>query len=107
MKDFKIIESLSKLMRYYILISTTSAGSGHPTSSFSAVELMSTLFFGGFFKFDAGKPEYNNNDRLIFSKGHASPLLYSLWAAAGRVDESQLLTLRDFDSDLEGRPSPR
>jgi transketolase len=107
MKDLKIIESLSRLMRYYILVSTTSAGSGHPTSSFSAVELMSTLFFGGFFKFDADKPEYNNNDRLIFSKGHASPLLYSLWAAAGRVDENQLLTLRDFNSDLEGHPTPR
>ncbi len=107
MNDFKKIEGLSRLIRYYILVSTTSAGSGHPTSSFSAVELMSTLFFGGFFKFDPDKPEYINNDRLIFSKGHASPLLYSLWAAAGMVEESQLLTLRDFNSDLEGHPTPR
>jgi transketolase len=107
MKDLKIIESLSRLIRYYILVSTTRAGSGHPTSSFSAVELMSTLFFGGFFKFNADNLDYNNNDRLIFSKGHASPLLYSLWAAAGRIDESQLLTLRDFNSDLEGHPTPR
>lgn len=107
MNDFKKIEELSRLIRYYILVSTTSAGSGHPTSSFSAVELMSTLFFGGFFKFDPDKPEHINNDRLIFSKGHASPLLYSLWAAAGMVEESQLLTLRDFNSDLEGHPTPR
>jgi transketolase len=107
MNDFKKIERLSRLIRYYILVSTTSAGSGHPTSSFSAVELMSTLFFGGFFKFDPDKPDYINNDRLIFSKGHASPLLYSLWAAAGTVEESQLLTLRDFNSDLEGHPTPR
>ena len=107
MNDFKKIERLSRLIRYYILVSTTSAGSGHPTSSFSAVELMSTLFFGGFFKFDPDKPDHINNDRLIFSKGHASPLLYSLWAAAGVVEESQLLTLRDFNSDLEGHPTPR
>lgn len=107
MNDLKTIEKLSRLMRYYILVSTTSAGSGHPTSSFSSVELMSTLFFGGFFKFDPAKPDHINNDRLIFSKGHASPLLYSLWAAAGMVDESQLLTLRDFNSDLEGHPTPR
>ena len=107
MNDFKKIERLSRLIRYYILVSTTSAGSGHPTSSLSAVELMSTLFFGGFFKFDPDKPDYINNDRLIFSKGHASPLLYSLWAAAGTVEESQLLTLRDFNSDLEGHPTPR
>jgi len=107
MNDFKKIERLSRLIRYYILVSTTSAGSGHPTSSFSAVELMATLFFGGFFKFDHEKPGHINNDRLIFSKGHASPLLYSLWAAAGAVEESQLLTLRDFNSDLEGHPTPR
>jgi len=107
MNDFNKIERLSRLIRYYILISTTNAGSGHPTSSFSAVELMSTLFFGGFFKFDPHKPDHINNDRLIFSKGHASPLLYSLWAAAGMVEESQLLTLRDFNSDLEGHPTPR
>jgi len=107
MNDFNKIERLSRLIRYYILVSTTNAGSGHPTSSFSAVELMSTLFFGGFFKFDPHKPDHINNDRLIFSKGHASPLLYSLWAAAGMVEESQLLTLRDFNSDLEGHPTPR
>ncbi|TET50693.1 MAG: transketolase [Actinomycetota bacterium] len=107
MKDLKKIERLSRLIRYYILVSTTRAGSGHPTSSLSAVELMSTLFFAGFFKFHLQEADHINNDRLIFSKGHASPLLYSLWAAAGSVTESQLLTLRDFDSDLEGHPTPR
>ncbi|MCJ7665557.1 MAG: transketolase [Actinobacteria bacterium] len=107
MKDLKKIEKLSKLIRYYILVSTTRAGSGHPTSSLSAVELMSTLFFGGFFRFDPEHPDHINNDRLIFSKGHASPLLYSLWAAAGTISESKLLTLREFDSELEGHPTPR
>lgn len=100
------IEKISKLIRYFILISTTKAGSGHPSSSLSAVELMSTLFFGGFFKFKINDIKYINNDRLIFSKGHASPLMYSLWAAAGAVSEEELLTLRKFESRLEGHPTP-
>lgn len=100
------LEKISKLIRYFILISTTRAGSGHPSSSLSAVELMSTLFFGGFFKFKINHIEYINNDRLIFSKGHASPLMYSLWAAAGAVSEEELLTMRKFGSRLEGHPTP-
>lgn len=100
------LEKISKLIRYFILISTTKAGSGHPSSSLSAVELMSTLFFGGFFKFKINDIKYINNDRLIFSKGHASPLMYSLWAAAGAVSEEELLTLRKFESRLEGHPTP-
>ncbi|MCJ7727210.1 MAG: transketolase, partial [Actinobacteria bacterium] len=100
------LEKISKLIRYFILISTTKAGSGHPSSSLSAVELMSTLFFGGFFKFKINDIKYINNDRLIFSKGHASPLMYSLWAAAGAVSEEELLTMREFGSRLEGHPNP-
>lgn len=101
----KTLRALAKLVRYFILISTTRAGSGHPTSSLSAVDLMTTLLFGGFFHFDLAHPEYPNNDRLIFSKGHASPLLYSLYAAAGAVSEKKLLTLRSFGSPLEGHPA--
>ena len=100
------LEKISKLIRYFILISTTKAGSGHPSSSLSAVELMSTLFFGGFFKFKINDIKYINNDRLIFSKGHASPLMYSLWAAAGAVSEEELMTMREFGSRLEGHPNP-
>ncbi|HSB32174.1 MAG TPA: 1-deoxy-D-xylulose-5-phosphate synthase N-terminal domain-containing protein, partial [Candidatus Sulfobium mesophilum] len=100
------IARLSKLVRYYILISTTEAGSGHPTSSLSATDLMSCLLFGGAFRFDAEHPEHPNNDRLVFSKGHASPLLYALWASAGRVSEEELMTMRKFGSPLEGHPTP-
>jgi transketolase len=100
------LAALSKLIRYYILVSTTAAGSGHPTSSLSATEVMTCLLFGGVFRFDADHPEHPNNDRLIFSKGHASPLLYSLWAAAGKISEEELLTLRKFGSPLEGHPTP-
>ncbi|MEK7619575.1 MAG: transketolase [Patescibacteria group bacterium] len=99
------IHNLSKLLRQWILTMSTEAGSGHPSSSLSAVELCATLFFGGFFRFRVSEPEYYNNDRLIFSKGHASPLFYSLWAAAGGIEASELLTFRKFGSRLEGHPT--
>ena len=99
------LEKLAKLIRYYILVSTTEAGSGHPTSSLSATDLMTGLLFGGIFRFDIHNHDHPNNDRLIFSKGHASPLLYSLWAAAGILSENELMNLRKFDSPLEGHPT--
>src|SRR3990170_1251571 len=99
------LEQLAKLIRYYILASTTEAGSGHPTSSLSATELMTALLFGGIFRFDINNTGHPNNDRLIFSKGHASPLLYSLWAAAGKLTEEELMTMRKFKSPLEGHPT--
>ena len=102
MADSEQLARLAKLIRYYILVSTTEAGSGHPTSSLSATDLMTCLLFGGTFRFDADHPEHPNNDRLVFSKGHASPLLYALWAAAGKVSEEELMTLRKFGSPLEG-----
>ena len=100
------LEKLSKLIRYYILLSTTSAGSGHLTSSLSAVEIMTVLFFK-YFRYDIENPENPANDHLIFSKGHASPLFYALWAAAGKIDEEDIKSYRDFDSKLEGHPSMR
>ncbi|MBU1031976.1 transketolase [Patescibacteria group bacterium] len=90
------LKKLAKLIRYYILISTTAAGSGHPTTALSATDIMTVLMFGGFFK---------KEDRLIFSKGHASPLFYSLYAAGGVITEEELLTLRKFGSRLEGHPT--
>ncbi len=106
MTDIAHLEKVSRLIRYYILVSTTEAGSGHPTSSLSATELMTGLLFGGPFRFDPDNPSHPNNDRLIFSKGHAAPLLYALWAAAGKVSEKELLSLRKFGSPLEGHPTP-
>lgn len=104
-KELKKLRKLATLIRYYILTMTTEAGSGHPTSSLSAVELMTCLFFSKFFRFDVDFPKSPNNDRLIFSKGHASPLFYALWAAAGKVTEAELLTFRKFGSPLEGHPT--
>jgi transketolase len=108
MVDEKMVEKVKKLtalIRYYILIMTTEAGSGHPTSSLSATELMACLLFGRIFRFDVNQPNYPNNDRLIFSKGHASPLFYALWAAAGQLTEKNLMTYRKFGSPLEGHPT--
>ncbi|OGK29710.1 transketolase [Candidatus Roizmanbacteria bacterium RIFCSPLOWO2_01_FULL_42_14] len=98
-------EKIARLIRYWIIQSTTKAGSGHLSSSLSAVDLMTVLFFGDFFHYDIDNPAYHNNDRLIFSKGHASPLLYAMWAAAGGIEAEELLTLRTFGSRLEGHPT--
>lgn len=105
MSEIKNLENLSKLLRYYIIKSTTAAGSGHLTSSLSAVELMAGLFFGGILHYDYSNPQNFNNDRIIFSKGHAAPLFYSSWTAAGAITEQELLTLRRFTSRLEGHPT--
>ncbi|HVA96043.1 MAG TPA: transketolase [Candidatus Acidoferrales bacterium] len=101
----KQLQELTKLIRYFILVSTTEAGSGHPTSSLSAVELMTVLFFDGFLRYDLKDPANPNNDRVIFSKGHASPLFYAMYTAAGAITEKELLTLRKFGSRLEGHPT--
>lgn len=107
MSSITNLSTLAKLVRYYILTSTTAAGSGHPTSSLSATDIMTVLMFGGFFKADLENPEFQNNDRLIFSKGHASPLFYSLYAVAGKISKNEMLKLRQFDSPLEGHPTMR
>jgi transketolase len=100
------LKKIAALIRYYILAATTGAGSGHPTSSLSATELMTALLFGGFFRYDPDHPEHPNNDRLIFSKGHASPLFYALWVLAGKLPAADLLkTYRKFGSPLEGHPT--
>ncbi len=106
----KKLKKLCQLIRYDILTSTTKAGSGHPTTSLSAVELMTTLFFGGFLKADLSHPKGVRslaNDRVVFSKGHASPLIYSLYHAAGVIKYEELMRLRKFNSDLEGHPTFR
>ncbi len=99
------LKKLATLIRYYILNMTTQAGSGHPTSSLSATELMAGLMFGGIFRYDLDNPKHPNNDRLIFSKGHATPLFYSLWAAAGKLTADEIMTYRHFGSPLEGHPT--
>lgn len=102
--DTDNLRELARLIRYHILTSSTRAGSGHPSSSLSATELMCCLLFGGVLRYDPERPDLPNNDRLIFSKGHASPLFYALWATAGRLTEDDLSRMRTFDSPLQGHP---
>jgi transketolase len=83
---------------------TTAAGSGHPTSSLSAVEVVTALYFGGFLRYDPKAPHDPHRDRFILSKGHAVPVLYSALAEAGFFPVEELLTLRKLGSPLEGHP---
>src|SRR6266702_951180 len=96
---------LAQQLRVDSIRSSTAAGSGHPTSSMSAADLMSVLMLS-YLHYDFDNPKNPNNDHLIFSKGHASPLLYSIYKAAGAISDEELLTLRKFGSRLEGHPTP-
>lgn len=94
------------LLRVGSLQATTVAGSGHATSCLSAADIVSVLFFHAM-RYDVHDPHNLANDQIIFSKGHAAPLLYAAWWQAGALTEKELLTLRQFDSVLEGHPTPR
>lgn len=106
-RQIEELAELARLIRVWMLECTHGASSGHPTSGMSATELMTDLFFGGTLRYDKTNPDHPNNDRVIFSKGHASPLLYALWAAAGVVTEEELMTYRQYQSRLEGHPTSR
>jgi transketolase len=85
--------------------STTAAGSGHPTSSMSASHLAAVLF-SDHLRYDPSRPKSLANDRFVLSKGHASPLLYSLYKALGVINDDDLLSLRKMGSPLQGHPAP-
>lgn len=94
----------AKLVRKWCLISTTEAGSGHPTSCLSAADL-GTVLFDKYFTYDLDNPLNPNNDRFILSKGHAAPLFYTLFAMSSGLPLEELKTLRKFGSRLEGHPT--
>jgi transketolase len=101
-----LADRLARQLRVDSIRCSTQAGSGHPTSSLSAADLMAVLMLGHL-HYDWHQPELAANDHLIFSKGHASPLLYSMFRAAGVVDENELIkTYRQLDARLEGHPTP-
>jgi transketolase len=101
------LKARAKDIRRDIITSTTEAGSGHPTSSLSGVEVAVALYFGGVLRYDAKKPHRPQRDRFILSKGHAAPLLYAVLAEAGYFPKDQLNTLRKLGSPLEGHPNMR
>ena len=106
MEKFAGWQEKAKLLRKLSLESTTNAGSGHPTSCLSAADVMAVLF-DSYFSYDLSNPLLLSNDRLIFSKGHAAPLFYALYAVAGAFPLDELKTLRQFTSRLEGHPTPQ
>jgi transketolase len=96
---------LAQQLRVDSIRATAVSGSGHPTSAMSAADLIAVLA-EKYLRYDFQRPDHPNNDHLIFSKGHASPLLYALYTASGAISDEELLTLRRFGSRLEGHPSP-
>ena len=96
---------LGQQLRVDSVRASAAAGSGHPTSSMSAADLMAVLL-DGHLRLDVAHPEDPRNDHLIFSKGHASPLYYAVLKATGAIDDAELLTFRKRGSRLEGHPVP-
>jgi transketolase len=101
------LKAKAKVIRRHIITSTTKAGSGHPTSSLSGVEVAVALYFGGIMRYDAKNPHSPTRDRFILSKGHGAPLLYAVLAEAGFFSPDLLPTLRQIGSALEGHPNMR
>jgi transketolase len=96
---------LGQQLRVDAVRASAKASSGHPTSSMSAADLAAVLL-AEHFRYDYDNPKNPANDRLIFSKGHASPLVYGLFRAAGALSEEEFMTYRQFGSRLEGHPTP-
>src|SRR5690349_6199757 len=101
--DFR--RELGQQLRVDSVRSSAAAGSGHPTSSMSAADLVAVLI-DGHLRLDYKNPGNPANDHLIFSKGHASPLYYAALKAVGAIDDKELLTFRKLGSRLQGHPTP-
>src|SRR5438093_120365 len=106
MQAYNEWQEKAKLIRKWSLISTTEAASGHPTSCLSATDI-TTVLFDKYFTYDIAKPLNMYNDRFVLSKGHAAPLLYTLFGMAGAYPLEELKTLRKSGSRFEGHPVPR
>lgn len=100
------LRELAQRLRRNSVRMTTEAGSGHPTSCLSAADLVAAVFFHAL-RYDVRNIHHPTNDRFILSKGHAAPLLYTVWAEAGAIPPEKLMTLRRVESELEGHPTPR
>lgn len=100
------LHELAQQLRVDSVRAAAAAGSGHPTSSLSAADLMAVLL-ARHFRYDFARPDHPGNDRFVLSKGHASPLLYAAYKAAGALTDAELLTFRAQGSRLEGHPTPR
>ena len=102
--DVQALKEQARSLRLTVLDMTTNAASGHPSSSFSPVEIMTALYFGGILRYRSDEPLWPERDRFIMSKGHAAPLLYAVLAQAGYFDREVLCHLRQVDCRAEGHP---
>src|ERR687884_1770221 len=105
MTDAELWRELGQQLRVDSVRPAAAAKSGHPSSGMSAADLTAVLL-AKYLRYDFDNPDDPRNDHLIFSKGHASPLLYSLYKAAGAISDEELLSFRTFGSRLEGHPTP-
>jgi transketolase len=105
MDDVQLWRELGQQFRVDSVRCAAAAKSGHPTSGMSAADLMAVLL-AKYLRYDFDAPDAPTNDRLVFSKGHASTLLYAMFRAAGAISDEELLTYRQLDSILEGHPTP-
>ena len=105
-QDRDLWRELGQQLRVDSIRAAAAGGSGHPTSSMSAADLMAVLL-AGHLRYDFDAPRDPRNDHLIFSKGHASPLLYSMYLAAGAIDEAEFLTFRKQGSRIDTVALPR
>ena len=99
------LRELAQQLRVDSVRAAAAANSGHPTSSMSAADLMAVLY-ARYLRYDFSAPENPANDHVVFSKGHASPLLYALYKAVGAIEDEELLSFRKFGSRMEGHPTP-
>src|SRR5215207_8115508 len=100
------LQELARQLRVDAVRAVAAAGSGHPSSALSAADLMAVLL-ARHLRYAFDRPDAPGNDHLVFSKGHASPLLYAMYRAAGAIDDEELLSYRKLGSRLEGHPTPR
>ena len=102
--DLAELRTRATVLRGHILRMLEKAGSGHPGGSLSAVEFITALYFGGLLRYDPDRPDWDDRDRFVLSKGHGVPALYAALAEAGYFEVSELSTLREVDSRLQGHP---
>lgn len=106
-RSLEALQAKARAIRRHIITMTTRAGSGHPSSALSMVEIITALYFGGVLRHDPSNPRWPDRDRFILSKGHGCPALYAALAEAGYFPVDWLSRLRQLGSPLEGHPNMR
>lgn len=102
--DADALRDRARMIRRHIVHMLHEAASGHPGGSLSAVEIVTALFFGGVLRYDPARPDWEDRDRFVLSKGHGVPVQYAAMAEAGYFPKEELATLRRVDGRLQGHP---